>query len=158
MAVSVTSHWRLQGFDVAESECQPHFHTLSCYCWVWREMASWKPCHSLMNSLRSGDEYIRHWTGPSLFRVMACRLFGAKPLPVPEQWWFIVNWILTNNIQSNCIWKCRLPKWRPSCLGLSVLTHLLLFTVAGISQSVFSYAFSWMRSCAFWLRFSWICS
>ena len=33
------------------------------------------------NSLRPGDSYVRHWTGSSLLQVMACRLFGAQPLP-----------------------------------------------------------------------------
>ena len=27
--------------------------------------------------------YMRQWTGPSSVQVMACRLFGAKPLPEP---------------------------------------------------------------------------
>ena len=30
-----------------------------------------------------GDAYMRYWTGSSLVHVMACRLFGAKPLPEP---------------------------------------------------------------------------
>ena len=29
--------------------------------------------------------YMRHWTGSALIQVMACRLFGAKPLPEPMQ-------------------------------------------------------------------------
>ena len=32
------------------------------------------------NSLGLGDAYVRHWTGSSLVHVMACRLFGAKPV------------------------------------------------------------------------------
>ena len=27
--------------------------------------------------------YMRQWTGSALVQVMACRLFGAKPLPEP---------------------------------------------------------------------------
>ena len=38
---------------------------------------------SAINSLRSSDAYMRHWTGPSLVQIMACHLFGAKPLSEP---------------------------------------------------------------------------
>ena len=30
---------------------------------------------------------------------MACRLFGAKPLPKPYQFWVIVNWTIRNKLQ-----------------------------------------------------------
>ena len=33
-----------------------------------------------VDSLRLGDAYLRHHPGPSLVQLMACRLFGAKPL------------------------------------------------------------------------------
>ena len=33
--------------------------------------------------LPSGAAYMRQWTESSLVQVMACRLFGAKPLPEP---------------------------------------------------------------------------
>ena len=36
-----------------------------------------------INSLRPSDAYIRHWTGSSMVQIMACRLFGAKPLSEP---------------------------------------------------------------------------
>ena len=36
-----------------------------------------------VNSWRPSDAYMRRWTGPSLVQIMACRLFGAKPLSVP---------------------------------------------------------------------------
>ena len=38
---------------------------------------------NMFNSLRPGDACMRHWTGSSLFQVMAWRLFGAKPLHEP---------------------------------------------------------------------------
>ena len=36
-----------------------------------------------LNSLRPSDAYMRRWTGSSLVQIMACRLFGAKPLSEP---------------------------------------------------------------------------
>ena len=44
------------------------------------------------NSLRPGHAYMRHCSGSALFQVMACRLFGAKPLPKP----------MLTNCQLNC--------------------------------------------------------
>ena len=31
-----------------------------------------------------GDAYMRQWTWSSLVQIMACRLFGAKPLSEPK--------------------------------------------------------------------------
>ena len=48
------------------------------------EMSSTANIASLgLNSLRPSDTYMRRWTGPSLVQIMACRLFGAKPLSEP---------------------------------------------------------------------------
>ena len=41
---------------------------------------------------------MRHWIGAALVQIMACRLFGAKPLSKPM---LIVNWVLRNKYQ----WK-----------------------------------------------------
>ena len=35
------------------------------------------------NSSLPSAAYMRRWTGSALVQVMACRLFGAKPLPEP---------------------------------------------------------------------------
>ena len=40
-------------------------------------------------------------------------------------------------------------------VGHSVLTHLPLDKMAAISQTIFSGAFSWMKSFIFWLKFHW---
>ena len=58
---------------------------------------------------------------------MACRLFGAKPLPEPmlaycqldpwEQVSVKFESEFHNFHSRKCIWKCRLPKWRPFCPG-----------------------------------------
>ena len=39
-----------------------------------------------ISSSRPGDAYMRHWTTSPLVQIMACRLFGAKPLskPMPD--------------------------------------------------------------------------
>ena len=58
---------------------------------------------------------------------MACRLFGAKPLPEPmlaycelDSWEQIsvkFEWEFYHFHSKSCIWKSRLPKWRPFCPG-----------------------------------------
>ena len=37
----------------------------------------------LSNSSPPSAAYMRQWTGPALVQIMACRLFGAKPLSEP---------------------------------------------------------------------------
>ena len=81
------------------------------------------PCRLGVNSSPPIATYMRQWTGSSLVQVMACRMYGAKPLPEPklpycqldswkQKWNLNPNSILF--IQENDIWKC-LPKWRPIC-------------------------------------------
>ena len=74
-----------------------------------------------VNPSPSSAAYMRHWTGSSLVQVMACLLFGAKPLPELMLAYCqldscIIKWNLNRNsiifIKENVIWKCRLPKWR----------------------------------------------
>ena len=43
----------------------------------------WGTRPQLVNSSPPSAAYTRRWTGSSLVQVMACRLFGAKPLPEP---------------------------------------------------------------------------
>ena len=50
------------------------------------------------NSSPPSATYMRQWLGSELVQIMACRLFGAKPLS--KQCW-IVNWTLRNKLQ----WK-----------------------------------------------------
>ena len=61
---------------------------------------------------------MRQWTGSTLIRVMACRLFGAKLLCEPvqeyceldphEQTAVKSSWKITHLYSMKCIWKCRL--------------------------------------------------
>ena len=82
---------------------------------------------SRLNSYPLSAAYMRQWTGSSLVQIMACRLFGAKPLSKPMlgycqlDSWEQVSVKFESEFyyfhSSKCIWKCRLPKWRPFCPG-----------------------------------------
>ena len=87
------------------------------------------------SSLRSAA-YMPQWTGPASVKVMACRLFSAKPLPEPMlaycqlDCWEQISLRCKSKIyhfhSTKCIWNCRLPKWRPFCPGGDELTHQIL--------------------------------
>ena len=49
---------------------------------ISHEIRTCFPC-VLFNSQRLGDANMPHWTGSSLVHVIACRIFGAKPLSEP---------------------------------------------------------------------------
>ena len=76
--------------------------------------------------------HICHQPRPSLVQIMACRLFGAKPLSKPMLGYCELNSLRTNfseiliKIQNFSLRKIHLKissvKWRPYCLGLNVLT------------------------------------
>ena len=56
---------------------QPAYLNNRCIRHYWYQP---KNGNSHFNSLRPGDAYMRRLTGSSLVQIMACRLFGAKPL------------------------------------------------------------------------------
>ena len=80
-----------------------------------------------INASPPSSAYMRLCTGPSLFQVMAWRRIGAKPLPEPIlaycqlDSWEQISVKFESEVyhfhSSKCIWKCRLPKWRPFCPG-----------------------------------------
>ena len=69
--------------------------------------------------------HICQWTGPPLVKVMACRLFGSKPLPEPMLAYCLLDsWEqISVKFESEfyhfhsrkCIWKWCLLKWRSFC-------------------------------------------
>ena len=78
-----------------------------------------------VNSSPPSATYMHQWTGSALVQVMACHLFGAKPLPeLMLPYCQLHSWQqISVKFKSefyhfhsrNCIWNCRLPKWRPFC-------------------------------------------
>ena len=54
--------------------CGKHFHVIT---------SSWFGDNWHFNSSSSSVAYRHQWTGPVLLRIMACCLFGTKPLPQP---------------------------------------------------------------------------
>ena len=96
-------------------------------------------------------------------QITTCRLFGDKPLSEPMLFYWQLEPTKYNSIQfylkfkrcrsRKCTWKCRLQKWRPSCVSLNVSTHSGLDKIATISQTTISNAFSWMKMYEFRLRF-----
>ena len=78
--------------------------------------------------------YMRRWTGSALVQVMACRLFGAKPLLEPmlaycqlDSWEQILVKFKSEFYHFHSrkyIWMCRLPKCGPLCPGGDELSFL----------------------------------
>ena len=72
-----------------------------------------------INSSTPWATFMRQWIGSSLVQIMACRLFGAKPLSEPmlvycqlDSWkQFLMKFESEfYHFHSRiCIWKCRLP-------------------------------------------------
>ena len=85
-----------------------------------------------LNSSPPSAAYMRQWTVSTSVQVMACRLFGVKPLPEPMLAYCHVDPREQISVKfksefyhfhsRKCIWNCRLPKWRPLCPGGDELT------------------------------------
>ena len=84
--------------------------------------------------LRLSYTYMCKLMRPSSVQIMACHLFGTKPLSEPM---FTVNWIIWSKIQwylkQNTTMNLKMlsAKWRPFHLSLNVLTHCGLVTPYG---------------------------
>ena len=152
-----------------------HLHTLlaRAKCNVFVLTHSGRVTHICVSKL----EY--HW-----FRL-ACCLYGAKPLPEPMlfyfNWTFTNKLQSTFDWNSNIFIRenpCEMSsaKCPPFCLGLYLLKNghrdlaksretsninsqnAVIFPkikMAAISQTIFSYAFSWMKRFVFWFEFHW---
>ena len=69
------------------SETQRNFNKTEVYFMavhLWISPAKWQPfCSDPSNSSPPSAAYMRRWIGSALVQIMACRLFGAKPLSKP---------------------------------------------------------------------------
>ena len=101
---------------------------------VTEKQIVWSVKSGCINSSPPSAAYVHHWIGSALLQLMACRLFGAKPLPEPilayfelDSWEQIsvkVELKFCHFHSRKCIWKCRLPKCRPFCPGGDELNGL----------------------------------
>ena len=80
---------------------------------------------TFVNSSLPSAAYMREWTWSSLVQVMACFLFGTKPLPEPmPAYCYLDSWkqisvkfefAFCHFDSRKCICKYCLPKWQPFC-------------------------------------------
>ena len=115
---------------------------ISCASWPERlarenmVMAiQWNYCYwvlfSVFTSLRPRDAYVRHYNITALLQIMACRLFGAKPLfeivlpfcqlDPKEHISMKFYWTFKSFYSRKCSWKCRLQNGG-HFVGLYLLT------------------------------------
>ena len=97
------------------------------------------------NSSSPSAAYMRQWTVSTLVQIMACRLFGAKPLPEPmlaycqfDSWEHIsvkYESEFYNFHSRKCNWKCRLPNWQPFCPGGDELMSSCGGVIRGLWES-----------------------
>ena len=98
----------------------------SHYKIIWQESAAkgqisnLQNIHNFSSMGKPGDAYMCQWDGPSLVQVMACHLYGAKPLPEP----MLIHCQLDLKEQI-CIWKMMFAKWGLFGSSLNVLTAKL---------------------------------
>ena len=69
------------------------------HLYIESDLSSYQLTNRLTNSSLPGAAYMRQWTGSALVQIMACRLFGAKPLSEPMLKYCQLD--LTNKLQWN---------------------------------------------------------
>ena len=77
-----------------------------------------KLLHSMVNSMRLSDAYMYQYNIPTLVPIVACRLFGTKPLSKPmlpycqlvaKEYISVKFYLKFQSFHSRkCTWKCRL--------------------------------------------------
>ena len=117
------------------------------------------PISRSLNSLWPSDTIWYQGSGSTLVQVMACYLFGARPLPEPMITLLLVASLGINFNEMWCkIWNfsflCNRAAilFRPQYVN-TMLTHCGRAKMAAIFQTTFSNAFSCMKIYEFWLRF-----
>ena len=95
---------------------------------LYRQSITYLKLDSGVSSSPLSAAYMRQWIGSALVQIMACCLFGAKPLSKPICW-VIVNWTPGDKLQCNfdkkiqnfAFTKMHLKmssaKWWPFCPG-----------------------------------------
>ena len=118
------SLWCVQMMDYIETMCLGwSLSSPNILCNIWGCVDLSPPSVAYMGQQYSITliRYWRQWTGSSLVQVMACHLFGAKPLPEPMQpYCQLDSWEqisvkfeqeFCNCNLRKCNWKCCLLKW-----------------------------------------------
>ena len=92
---------------------------------IFADPCNHEPCQCHVNSSPPNTAYMHYWIGSALVQIMACGLFGAKPISKPVlAYCHLDSWEqISMKFKSEfyhfhsrkCIWNCRLPKWRPFC-------------------------------------------
>ena len=110
-------------------------------------------CINVFNTSPPRSAYMRHWTRSALVQVMACRLFGAKPLHKPMLIycqlgpWEQTSMKFASKYKTfhiwNCKWKCRLRNGGHFVQGGWVKSNeLTVHIVVGNHQEIHTEAFS----------------
>ena len=105
----------------------------------------------IVNSSPLSAAYMRQGTGSALVPIMACRLFGAKPLFRP-----MLGYCQLDHWEHTLVQI--LSKYKPFCPGWDELNHRGLNETADILHATFSNAHCWMEVYAFWLNVTADCS
>ena len=87
------------------------FETVIC------EMSAILSQPQCVNSTPPSATYMRHWTRSALVQIMACRLFGAKPLPEPMLTFREIRLKFQNFSYMKMHLKMLCAKWRPFFQG-----------------------------------------
>ena len=110
---------------------------------------------SCVNSSPPSVEYMHHSTGSALVQVMACHLFGTKPLPEQmltncqlDSWEqmpvrFELEFYHFHSRKRDC--NCRLRKWRPFCREGYELIATAVFVVPAAIAMRYSWFPMWSR-------------
>ena len=102
---------------------------------IWRKEHLCPLLQRWINSSTPSVAYMLQWIGSALVQIMACRLFGAKPLPEPMLTYCQLNHWEETSVKSEwkfktfhswkCTWKCRL--WNGGHFDQGELTEKYLY-------------------------------
>ena len=93
-------------FNVTDMICATCINAVEIYIYIYKCYAILRYRNILcINSSPRSATYMRQWIGSILLQIMACRLFGAKPLSKPMLGY--CQWILRNQLQWNFNWNTK---------------------------------------------------
>ena len=107
--------------------CLRKVNRVCVYIYVYIYIYIYTHSNTVKTHLPPSAAYMRQWIGSALVQIMACRLFGAKPLSESVLTYCQLGPLEQSSVKfesklyhfhsRKCNWKCRLSNWRPFCPG-----------------------------------------
>ena len=122
----------IRNFNLSKVKLKSKAVAAKNLCHIWTGIYCWHLQGNsskllIFNSSPLSATYMHQWISLALVHIMACRLFGIKPLSIVMLGYYQLDRQKQTSVKfefefyhfhsRKCIWICCLPEWQPFCPG-----------------------------------------